>query len=62
MKHLVKRLPVDGPADVWAAEILNLWRIRPTPKDAEAITIVEDSAFNITSSIEELIRIYEACS
>ena len=59
VNYLVHRLPVEGPADIWAAEILKLWRMKPTAKNAEAIAIVENSAFNIASSVEELIRIYE---
>lgn len=59
VKHLVKRLPVDGPAGIWRAAILNLWRNVPALKDARALAIVENSAFNITTSVEELIKIYE---
>ena len=61
VKHLVKRLPVDGSAATWAAAILNLRRNRPKSKDPKAITVVEHSAFNIISSAEKLMRVYEGC-
>lgn len=62
VKHLVKRLPVEGPAAIWAAAILDLWRDKPISKDPKAITVVEHSAFNIKSSAEELIKVYEGCN
>ena len=62
VKHLVKRLAVDSPAAIWATAILDLQRNKPTPKDAKAITVLEHSAFNIKSSAEELIKVYEGCN
>lgn len=61
LKHLVKRLPVDGPAEIWASAINSLQRDKPMTKDPNAIAVVEHSAFNIASSAEELIKIYERC-
>ena len=61
VKHLVKRLPVDGQAFIWANAILAMQRIQPTLKDSKAITLVEHSNFNITSSVGELTRVYEGC-
>ncbi len=59
VKHLVKRLPVDRPAATWAAAILDLRRVKPALKDPKAETLVEHSDFNITSSVEELMKVYE---
>ena len=61
VKHLVKRLPVDGQAFIWADAILAMQRNKTTAKDPRAVTVVEHSAFNITSSVEELIRVYAGC-
>lgn len=61
VKRLVKHLPVDAQAAIWAAAIFDLRRNKPTSKDPRAITDVERSAFNITASAEEMIRVHEGC-
>jgi glycosyltransferase involved in cell wall biosynthesis len=61
VKHLVKRLPVNGQAFIWANAILAMQRNKATAKDPKAVTVVEHSAFNITSSVRELIRVYAGC-
>ena len=61
VKHLVKRLPLDGLAFIWANAILAMQRNTTTAKDPKAVTVVEHSAFNIKSSVRELIRVYAGC-
>jgi glycosyltransferase involved in cell wall biosynthesis len=62
VKHIVRRMPMDGRAAIWTSAIFDLRRNKTTSKDPKAVTVVEHSAFNITSSVKELVRVYEGCN
>ena len=62
VKHLIRRLSLVKPTTVWTAEILDLRKNKEALRDPNALAVVENSAFNIKSGVEELIRIYESCN
>lgn len=60
VEHLINRLPVEGPDVIWADVILSLKSERQM-KDPKAVTIMEQSVFNIKNSVKELLNVYAGC-
>jgi glycosyltransferase involved in cell wall biosynthesis len=60
VKPLVRRLSLAQPASLWAEALLTARDMGRVLLQPEALTIVENSPFNVSASVEKLERIYRA--
>ena len=55
---LIKRLSLSQPALDWAQEVLALRNTEPEISRSDALTLMKETGFNITSSIKNLEKVY----
>jgi glycosyltransferase involved in cell wall biosynthesis len=62
VKPLMRRLFLSQPASAWAEVILATSETGPGITQAEALMLVEQSSFNIRTTIKDLEKLYLECS
>jgi glycosyltransferase involved in cell wall biosynthesis len=55
---LIRRLPLDAPASVWASNIVAAAQSRPVERQ-EALHAILDSDFNIDNCLQEIAHVYD---
>lgn len=56
---LIKRISLSQPASVWAKTVLAARNTRHNITQADCLSVIENSKFNIAHSVKELVRAYE---